>query len=248
MSLEPLSRQYALTLRRPNPMWIPSIVDLHAIEDILFPATTSDGRPYFYGEIDCWESRIHIGVRNIRVLATMNDLRPRKAVLSLHRETTITNKRCIDIEGNSLSVLEGDREGVPFRQYFDGFSFKKWNKMGHVAAACVDYDAKEIWLQDPQGIAVKPVIRKEFEEAFPDYKLKDLMIWQQRDAHSCSILTLYNKECFFRGEIPEANVDVTALRERYLTILEEHERQMGMKPKENRYYTAPVYKLRHTPV
>ena len=246
MNIKPLERSFAPAVLKPNPMWIPTKEDRVIIENILFPVKTSDGRPFLFGAADFWDSHLDIGKRNIRVLATMGALRPKRAVVSLHIETTVMNSSFIDSNGNSLSVIGS--ENKPFRQYFDGFAFETRDKTGHVAAACVDYDEQKIWLQDPQGIPVKAAVSQTFKEVFPDYDVEDLMLWQQRDSHSCSILTLYNMECFFKGVVPAEHVDVSALRARYLTVLDDYERERGISPKESAYYAAPVHTLRYTPV
>lgn len=246
MLLTPLKREHSLAVRRPNLMWVFSAVERRLLEDLLLPEKTECGRPFLYGEVDCWDERIHIGLSNIRGLSGLESINPKRAILSLHRETTITDKRYIDMYGNSCSVLSG--EGAPFRQYFDGFAFEERNQMGHITSACVDYDNQKIWAQDPQGISIKSEISKIFRETFPDFEYIDLQLKQQNDAHSCGIFTLYNMECFARGEKPAENIDAIALRARYAAILDNYELAEGIPSQPNAYYDRPIHKLRYTPV
>jgi hypothetical protein len=239
MSNTPIKRDHALAVLRPNPMWILSREDQEVLSNSLLP----NNGLFLYGGIDCWDAHIENGINNIRVLSTFQRENPKMALLTLHRETTLDDFSFIDIDGNSPLYSKSEYG----RQYFDGYTLDK-QKLGHVAVACVDFDASKIWTQDSQGIPVKPLIRKAFEQYFPDFEFIDLQIKQQWDAHSCSLITMSNLECFSKGKIPSGLVDVGALRSRYTQILDENDRKNGTPVRPNRYYEAPITELRYTPV
>lgn len=244
MTLSPLKREHSLAVRQPNPMWTFASDERRLLEDLLLPLKTEDGRPFLYGAADCWDERLHIGLSNIRGLSGLDFLNPKRAIISIHRETTIDDFCYIDMDGQ---MVRRNKEGDQARQYFDGFSFSE-TELGHITSACVDFDVKKIWVQDSQGITIKPEVAETFKETFPDFEYTDLMLWQQRDAHSCGILTLYNMECFARGEMPEENVDTIALRARYAAILDNYELAESIAPQPNRYYDRPIYRLRYVPI
>ena len=242
MSTAAIQRDHALAILQPNPMWIIGQTEREILMDALLPVQSPEGKPFLYGAIDCWDDHIDAGINNIRILATFRREDPKMALLTLHRETTVDDSTFVTIDGDVIPR----RDLAVKRQYFDGYALDA-EEIGHVAVACVDFEKKKIWTQDPQGVEVKPLIRQAFEEHFPDFEFTDLMMKQQWDAHSCSIITMSNLECFSTGNTPLGHVDVEALRLRYAQVLDGYDAQHGaVQP--NRYYEVPVTKLRYTPV
>ena len=90
---------------------------------------------------------------------------------------------------------------------------------------------------------------------FPNFRIEDLQLTQQKDEHSCAIINHYNIECFAQGVMPAANVDAEAIRENMLEYIQNFPdvllSVMGLGEKgaqATRYFETPIYRIPFTPV
>ena len=247
-----LEHQYALAILRPNPMWIPSELDILLLEMLHFNSELEEQGIVFKGKIDCRDENIDAAINEIDRLRDSIEPDHQKILIKLGRETTITDPGFIDINGNR----HARGEDTPFRQYFDGSKIENRSDMGHACGVCIDLEQERIYLQDPQGIPVKEPIREAFARNFPTFEIEDLQIKQQHDVSSCALITHHNLQRFAEGLTLTEIIDVEALRLDYIRDIERAERSLHSATKgefippeqPTSYYDSPIYTIRYTPV
>jgi len=252
-----LPRNRAIAALRPNPM---SIMDAHTQEilekTLLSPyshvvndvAILSTAHPFTLLNAAHTISVLH---QTLRQKAAEGKSR---ILFNIHRTSTAHSSIRVAFDGTVSTIPDCD--GDKFRQYFDGFKVTSQN-LGHIALLSIDFDVQSdgnltgsIIGQDSQGIAMPDAIISLLETHLPNFKFTDMQLKQQWDSHSCSIINMYNKECFAAGRLPIGQVDTDALRMRYWSTVDDQLRAEGVRLNhETRFYNGtPPCDIPYTPI
>ncbi len=254
MSNKTLSQSHALSVLRPNPMWIPNGSDLYLLYS-QFEMLPEYSHTHVT-RINILEKNKHSAIHKIRTLPAKirhgisNPEAVRKILIDFTREATIESEHFIDINGHH-HITNSQGKGKPLRSYFDGTSID----LQHATGACIDLEEKTIQTQDPQGIPTKPWILEVLQGAFPNFTCTDLQLKQQKDVHSCALLNFVNLKCFAEGLDLKEHIDHQQLRRECFRQLEEWEiieeaniHHGRLTPSQNtgyEYGKTPIHSIRY---
>ncbi len=110
---------------------------------------------------------------------------------------------------------QSGRDG-PIRTYFDGSYIEN---LGHAVAICIDRKGGTITTQCPNGYDLPEEGKEILESVCPTYQHITMKAQQQKDAHSCVPLTLYNMFAMAGIYLPQQTIDIQAWRSELLQVL-----------------------------